>query len=133
MGSTIVFLFLCCLLSAEDEGIPKSFASLEQPRDEDALSLVRMLTLSSVVSNSGADWPCAGCLFQEPNGTDVDVPTPLIVTFHGDENSPSYIHRSYQKPASNAGYYLLSLKCPEDRGCPAGRGKYWNLVAVGSS
>ncbi|MDJ0763814.1 MAG: hypothetical protein QNJ97_12615 [Myxococcota bacterium] len=63
------------------------------------------------------DWPCDGCLFQAPDDMDPNVPTPIMVTFHGDEGKPSYIHNSFKNAANDAGFLLLSLMCPESEGC----------------
>jgi predicted esterase len=81
------------------------------------------------------DWPCPGCLFGTPLNYDPNTPAPVLVTFHGDEGSPSYIHRSYygteraRGPAFDSGLLVLSLQCPRELGCadadPDGQPSWW--------
>ena len=80
-------------------------------------------------------WPCPGCLFGTPDGYDAGRPAPLLVTFHGDEGHPTYIHRSYYGsdrgpgPARTRGFLVLSLQCPVALGCadadPEGDPSWW--------
>ncbi len=72
------------------------------------------------------DAPCAGCVTVTPDDAG---PWPLLVTFHGDEGDPSYIHGAFREVAPAAGFLLVSLRCPRDRGCG---GSWWRWEASGS-
>jgi MYXO-CTERM domain-containing protein len=80
-------------------------------------------------TGSRSDFPCDGCLLVTPAGYDPSEPTPLLVTFHGDEGEPDYIHGSFEEPAPRAGFLLVSLRCPRDLGCD---GSWWQWEAYDS-
>jgi len=63
------------------------------------------------------NWPCTSCIFETPAGYDASVPTPLIVTFHGDSASIEYIHGNVQENAEARGFLVASFRCPRDLGC----------------
>jgi poly(3-hydroxybutyrate) depolymerase len=58
--------------------------------------------------------PCKGCVFEAPAGDD---PVPLLVILHGDrEHAPAAAAR-WRTAARRAGWALLALECPKERGC----------------
>ncbi len=81
------------------------------------------------------DWPCPGCIMGTPDNYDSSQPTPLLITFHGDEGYPGYIHGAYygtnwsDGPAPLRGILVLSLQCPVELGCdlanPDGDPSWW--------
>jgi hypothetical protein len=70
-----------------------------------------------------------------PDNYDPGQPAPLLITFHGDEGSPGYIHGSYYGtrwsggPAPPRGLLVLSLQCPLEHNChlanPDGDPSWW--------
>lgn len=77
-------------------------------------------------SGETSDWPCDGCVTATPSGPG---PWPLLVTFHGDEGEPDYIHGAFREVAPGAGFLLVSLRCPRELGCG---GSWWRWEASGS-
>lgn len=63
------------------------------------------------------NWPCAGCITTVPASYDPSVPTPLVISLHGDEGSPRASHGVWKQAANDNGYVLLSPTCPRDLGC----------------
>ncbi|MBA3499559.1 MAG: hypothetical protein M4D80_27010 [Myxococcota bacterium] len=45
------------------------------------------------------------------------MPTPLVISLHGDEGSPKASHGIWQQAARDNGYVLLSPACPRELGC----------------
>ena len=62
-------------------------------------------------------WPCARCITSVPAAYDPSVPTPLVISLHGDEGTPTTSHRIWKQAALESGYILVSLACPRDLGC----------------
>lgn len=52
-----------------------------------------------------------------PASYDPSVPTPLVVSLHGDEGSPRSSHGIWKRAALANGYILMSPACPRDLGC----------------
>lgn len=102
-------------------------------RDSESSMSESVLSSSSAApSNGGASWgqdgiigprtnfPCTGCLFDTPNNYSHDTPTPLLITFHGDEGYPGSIHKVYNEQpgfGKKAGFIVASLKCPKALKC----------------
>jgi len=81
-------------------------------------------------SGTVMDFPCEGCVTRIPAGYDPSVATPLLVTFHGDEGHPRYIHQAFERIVDEPGFLLVSLNCPRDLGC---EGSWWRWEAYVSS
>ena len=62
-------------------------------------------------------WPCSNCITTVPASYDPAVPTPLVVSLHGDEGSPKASHGVWKQAALDNAYILLSPECPRDLGC----------------
>jgi len=62
-------------------------------------------------------WPCTNCITTVPTSYDPSVPTPLVVSLHGDEGRPKSSHKVWKQAAQDKGYILLSPECPRDLGC----------------
>lgn len=62
-------------------------------------------------------WPCANCMVTVPASYDPSVPTPLVVSLHGDEGRPTSSHGIWKQATQENGYILLSPACPRDLGC----------------
>lgn len=79
-------------------------------------------------------WPCANCIITVPASYDTSVPTPLVVSLHGDEGSPRASHRIWKRAALDNNYILLSPECPRALGCPGrwGTGSWHRDGAAGS-
>jgi poly(3-hydroxybutyrate) depolymerase len=79
-------------------------------------------------------WPCSSCIITVPPSYDPSVPTPLVVSLHGDEGHPRDTHGIWKKAAQDNGYILFSPKCPRARGCTKGfsRGKWRHDGPTGS-
>ena len=73
-----------------------------------------------------SDYPCSGCITVTPPGYAAGTPVPLLVTFHGDEGEPRYIHGELEGHAEDAGFLIVSLRCPRDLGCS---GSWWRWEA----
>jgi poly(3-hydroxybutyrate) depolymerase len=52
----------------------------------------------------------------------VPVKVPLIVTLHGDYQSPAIMHDQWRRIAVHRGAAVLTLSCPENLGC---KGSWW--------
>jgi predicted esterase len=72
---------------------------------------------SGGAAGTQTSWPCESCITTVPASYDPSKPTPLVVSFHGDEGAPSTSHEIWQKEAEANGYILLSPACPRDLGC----------------
>lgn len=79
-------------------------------------------------------WPCTHCIITVPASYDPAVPTPLLVSLHGDEGSPRASHGIWKKAAQEKGYILLSPECPRDLGCKKrwGTGSWHRDASAGS-
>jgi poly(3-hydroxybutyrate) depolymerase len=62
-------------------------------------------------------WPCRDCITTVPRSYDPAVPTPLLVSLHGDEGTARTTHSIWKRPAQDKGYILLSPRCPRALGC----------------
>jgi predicted esterase len=77
-------------------------------------------------------WPCDGCSLLTPAGYNHESPTPLLITFHGDEGDPDYVRWKLEDTTMQAGFLMLNLQCPRDLGCGSYEGSWWRWEAYGN-
>ncbi len=88
--------------------------------------LVVLILASGAWAQSG---PCANCRLLVPDAYDGE-PTPLLVALHGDEGSSEHIYSAYRRHVEAAGWLMVSLECPRDRGCWTGSWYEWEATAA---
>jgi poly(3-hydroxybutyrate) depolymerase len=81
-----------------------------------------MFLLLAVAATVAA--PCRGCTLQVPIDATEDVP--LLVVLHGDNDNARERAAKWSDAVEQRGWALLSLECPDERGCPGGSWYKWD-------
>jgi len=102
--------------------IPAVVAAEPEPASPEPAPPVSVGSLGAGgAAGTQTSWPCTHCIITVPTSYDPSVPTPLLVSLHGDEGRPKASHGVWKRAAQDNGYILLSPECPRDLGCKKGR------------